>query len=115
MVVGGLLIAMGHTVLAGVRDRTARDERSRHVGVRLGLALIIIGTGHFKPCVSVMVGQLYGEDDARRDGAFTIFYMGINLARSSPRSSAARSGRRSAGTGASARRRSGCSRVWRST
>src|SRR5678815_812046 len=45
----------------------------------LGLALIVIGTGHFKPCVSVMVGQLYGEDDARRDGAFTIFYMGINL------------------------------------
>jgi proton-dependent oligopeptide transporter, POT family len=45
----------------------------------LGLALIAIGTGHFKPCVSVMVGQLYAEDDPRRDGAFTIFYMGINL------------------------------------
>ena len=45
----------------------------------VGLALIVIGTGHFKPCVSVMVGQLYPHDDARRDGAFTIFYMGINL------------------------------------
>src|SRR5262249_55793431 len=44
-----------------------------------GLALIVIGTGHFKPCVSVMVGQLYAERDPRRDGAFTIFYMGINL------------------------------------
>jgi POT family proton-dependent oligopeptide transporter len=44
-----------------------------------GLALIVIGTGHFKPCVSVMVGQLYDERDPRRDGAFTIFYMGINL------------------------------------
>ena len=44
-----------------------------------GLALIVIGTGFFKPCVSVMVGQLYGPDDGRRDSGFTIFYMGINL------------------------------------
>ena len=44
-----------------------------------GLALIVIGTGFFKPCVSVMVGQLYGPDDSRRDSGFTIFYMGINL------------------------------------
>ena len=44
-----------------------------------GLVLIIIGTGFFKPCVSVMVGQLYGKDDGRRDSGFTIFYMGINL------------------------------------
>jgi POT family proton-dependent oligopeptide transporter len=44
-----------------------------------GLVLIVIGTGHFKPNVSVMVGALYPPDDPRRDGAFTIFYMGINL------------------------------------
>ena len=44
-----------------------------------GLVLIIIGTGFFKPCVSVMVGQLYGADDPRRDSGFTIFYMGINV------------------------------------
>src|SRR5262249_56504933 len=56
----------------------ARSELGMTVFV-LGLALIVIGTGHFKPCVSVMVGQLYDEGDARRDGAFTIFYMGINL------------------------------------
>jgi len=43
------------------------------------LALIVIGTGFFKPCVSVMVGQLYGPEDSRRDSGFTIFYMGINL------------------------------------
>ena len=41
--------------------------------------LIVIGTGFFKPCVSVMVGQLYEADDPRRDGGFTIFYMGINV------------------------------------
>ncbi len=45
----------------------------------VGLILIIIGTGFFKPCVSVMVGQLYGADDPRRDSGFTIFYMGINV------------------------------------
>jgi len=45
----------------------------------LGLALVIIGTGLLKPNVSTMVGGLYEPGDARRDGGFTIFYMGINL------------------------------------
>jgi len=45
----------------------------------LGLALVVIGTGFFKPNVSTMVGQLFGRGDGRRDGAFTIFYMGINV------------------------------------
>lgn len=44
-----------------------------------GLALIVIGTGFFKPCISIMVGQLYHQNDGRRDVAFTIFYMGINI------------------------------------
>jgi POT family proton-dependent oligopeptide transporter len=39
----------------------------------------VIGTGHFKPSVSVMVNQLYKEGDPRQQGAFGIFYMGINL------------------------------------
>jgi POT family proton-dependent oligopeptide transporter len=79
MIVGGLVIALGHTVLAlsGVGSLASSD-----LGMAVfvfGLGLIVIGTGHFKPCVSVMVGQLYDAGDARRDGAFTIFYMGINL------------------------------------
>lgn len=45
----------------------------------LSLALIIIGTGFFKPNISTMVGTLYSADDPRRDAGFTIFYMGINL------------------------------------
>lgn len=45
----------------------------------LGLFLITLGNGFFKPCISVMVGQLYEKNDPRRDGAFTIFYMGINV------------------------------------
>ena len=45
----------------------------------LGLALVIVGNGLFKPNISTMVGQLYGQNDSRRDAGFTIFYMGINL------------------------------------
>ena len=44
-----------------------------------GLGLMILGNGFFKPCISVMVGQLYEPGDRRRDSAFTIFYMGINI------------------------------------
>jgi POT family proton-dependent oligopeptide transporter len=79
MVVGGVLIALGHIVLwiTGLGDLAHNDMgMSVFVG---GLVLIVIGTGYFKPCVSVMVGQLYGPNDPRRDGAFTIFYIGINV------------------------------------
>jgi len=44
----------------------------------LGLALVIVGNGLFKPNISTMVGQLYAQGDSRRDRGFTIFYMGIN-------------------------------------
>jgi POT family proton-dependent oligopeptide transporter len=44
-----------------------------------GLAFIIIGTGLLKPNVSAIVGELYGQEDRRRDAGFSIFYMGINL------------------------------------
>jgi len=45
----------------------------------LGLATIVVGNGLFKPNISTIVGKLYRPGDARRDGGFTIFYMGINL------------------------------------
>ncbi len=44
----------------------------------VGLALVIIGNGLFKPNISSMVGELYAQGDYRRDAGFTIFYMGIN-------------------------------------
>ena len=44
----------------------------------LGLSLVIVGNGLFKPNISTMVGQLYAQNDIRRDAGFTIFYMGIN-------------------------------------
>jgi POT family proton-dependent oligopeptide transporter len=79
MLVGGLLIALGHVVLAvsGHGD-LAQNQFGMSIFIA-GLALIVLGTGHFKPSVSVMVGELYPEGDPRRDAAFTIFYMGINL------------------------------------
>ena len=79
MVVGGLLIAIGHVVL-GLSGFGALAHSDVGMSVFVaGLAIIVLGTGHFKPSVSVMVGQLYKQGDPRRDGAFTIFYMGINL------------------------------------
>jgi len=45
----------------------------------LALAFIIVGSGFLKANISVIVGQLYPRTDVRRDGAYTIFYMGINL------------------------------------
>ncbi len=78
MVIGGWIIAAGHFTLAFTEMAKGSGVGQTAVFL-LGLGLIIIGTGFFKPCVSVMVGQLYGPTDPRRDAGFTIFYMGINL------------------------------------
>ena len=43
------------------------------------LSLIVVGVGFLKPNISTIVGQLYSQDDPRRDSGFTIFYMGINI------------------------------------
>ena len=45
----------------------------------IGLALLVVGNGFFKPNISSMIGKFYKTGDGRRDGAFTIFYMGINI------------------------------------
>ncbi|HWF48003.1 MAG TPA: peptide MFS transporter, partial [Bryobacteraceae bacterium] len=66
---GGILIALGHYSLA------IPDVRTFY----LGLVLIVLGTGGLKPNVSTMVGQLYGDNDHRRDAGFSLFYMGINI------------------------------------
>ncbi|HET7322091.1 MAG TPA: peptide MFS transporter, partial [Longimicrobiaceae bacterium] len=67
---GGVIIAAGHFSMAIPKLTT----------FYLGLLLIVLGTGLLKPNVSAMVGELYeGEEGARRDAGFSIFYMGINL------------------------------------
>ncbi len=69
VLIGGLIIAFGHFSM--VFHSTTL--------VFLGMALIAIGTGMLKPNISVMVGNLYRENDPRRDAGFSIFYMGINV------------------------------------
>ncbi len=65
---GGILIAAGHFSMAVPALSM----------FYLGLVLIVIGTGLLKGNVSVIVGRLYGQNDARRDAGYSIFYMGIN-------------------------------------
>jgi POT family proton-dependent oligopeptide transporter len=71
VIIGGVLMAIGQFTLA-----TAIPG---NLGLfYVGLVILVLGNGFFKPNISTMVGDLYEEGDARRDGAFTIFYMGIN-------------------------------------
>src|SRR6266581_3126649 len=69
VLVGGILIALGHYCLAVHAMPT----------FFAGLTLIVLRTGLLKPNISSIVGQLYRADDPRRDAGFSIFYMGINL------------------------------------
>jgi POT family proton-dependent oligopeptide transporter len=74
---GGLLLAVGHSLMA-VEGVGGQDDPTINV-FWAALAFIIVGSGFLKANISVMVGQLYKLTDVRRDGAYTIFYMGINL------------------------------------
>ncbi|MEO8938003.1 MAG: peptide MFS transporter [Burkholderiaceae bacterium] len=67
ILIGGLTMALGHFAMA--------SEPLMH----LALGLLIIGNGFFKPNISTLLGSLYAPNDPRRDGGFTIFYMGVNL------------------------------------
>ena len=66
---GGVLMALGHFFMAFPTDFFFYGA----------LGLLIMGNGFFKPNISTLVGSLYEEGDVKRDGGFTIFYMGINL------------------------------------
>lgn len=67
---GGIVIMLGHIILAIPAGSAI---------FFLGLSTVAIGTGLLKPNISSIVGELYPEGGARRDAAFSIFYMGINL------------------------------------
>lgn len=67
VLLGMLLMMAGHVALGLAQP------------VGLGLGLLAVGTGLFKPTTTAMVGALYTPDDARRQGGYTIFYMGINI------------------------------------
>ncbi len=74
---GAVLLTFGH-FLMGVEGAGGQDAAALNV-FWLALAFIIVGSGFLKANISVIVGQLYPRTDIRRDGAYTIFYMGINL------------------------------------
>lgn len=69
-VLGALIMTLGHASMA--------LESFTDSFFYLGLVLLIIGNGFFKPNISSIVGQLYKDGDKRKDGGYTIFYMGIN-------------------------------------
>ena len=74
---GGILLALGHATMA-VEGVGGQNDPTINV-FWFALALIIVGSGFLKANISVMVGQLYRLTDMRRDAAYTIFYMGINV------------------------------------
>lgn len=69
VLLGGIFLCFGYLLMA-VQDPKA---------LFFGMSIVIIGNGFFKPNVSSLVGTLYEKQDPRRDGGFTIFYMGINI------------------------------------
>lgn len=92
IIVGGLTMAVGQFLLfvsaclvnqsifseGGAIDASVDNGLSRFF-LLAGLVALILGNGFFKPNISTMVGDLYDRGDTRKDSAFTIFYMGINL------------------------------------
>src|SRR5690554_3882648 len=77
---GAVLLTAGHFFMAFEGEAAVGHVDNPAISVFwLALALIIVGSGFLKANISVIVGQLYPRTDVRRDGAYTIFYMGINL------------------------------------
>lgn len=69
IILGAILMALGHFLMA-------MPGQTAFYGA---LGLLIVGNGFFKPNISALVGSLYEQGDTKREGGFTIFYMGINL------------------------------------
>ncbi|MBX7532871.1 peptide MFS transporter [Qipengyuania sp. 1XM1-15A] len=74
---GAVLLTFGHFFMAFEGSGGQADPMINVFW--LALALIIVGSGFLKANISVIVGQLYPRTDVRRDPAYTIFYMGINV------------------------------------
>lgn len=73
---GGILMALGHFTLALQGIENLEGNMPFFFAA---LSLIIVGNGFFKPNISSFLGTFYETDDPRKDGAFSIFYMGVNI------------------------------------
>ncbi len=68
VVVGALLMTLGHASMAV----------ETHFSVYLGLTLLVVGSGFFKPNMTSIISVMYKDHEEKKDGAYTIFYMGVN-------------------------------------
>lgn len=68
VIIGAVIITLGHVSMAFETE----------VSLYLGLALLVIGTGFFKPNMVSFVSEMYKDLPEKKDAAYTIFYMGVN-------------------------------------
>ena len=78
IVIGAVTMAIGQFLLFLSACYFHHIEMAKYL-MFCGLGLLILGNGFFKPNISTMVGRLYTANDSRKDAAFTIFYMGVNV------------------------------------
>jgi len=74
---GAIILTAGHCLMA-VEGNGGQSDPTINI-FWLALSCIVVGSGFLKANISVIVGQLYGITDPRRDGAYTIFYVGVNV------------------------------------
>lgn len=79
IIMGGLIMAVAEMVLFFCASFYNTNPDLAGILFYTGLGIMIVGNGFFKPNISSMVGQLYKDGDQRKDAAYTIFYMGINV------------------------------------
>jgi proton-dependent oligopeptide transporter, POT family len=74
IIFGGIFMALGQFTLAASAGANLGE-----ISFFIGLSLLTVGNGLFKPNISSFLGTFYEQNDTRKDSAFTIFYMGINV------------------------------------
>jgi len=79
ILIGGLLMIVGELILFACGTVYNSSPGLSTILFFSGLGFMVAGNGFFKPNISSLVGQLYKENDTRKDSAYTIFYMGINV------------------------------------
>ena len=79
IIAGGIVMAIAELILFYCASTYHTNAELSTVLFYSGLGMMIAGNGFFKPNISNLVGQLYTTNDNRKDAAYTIFYMGINL------------------------------------
>lgn len=69
VVIGAIIMTLGHVSMA---------IETHHIFLYIGIALLIVGNGFFKPNMTSIISHMYKDTPEKKDGAYTIFYMGVN-------------------------------------